>query len=72
MVSGEGCRADCTSRVRGLLAIVVEGAVALPDNGCRGVEFPVEEAEIGGRRVPREALFKSDGSCGSIEIAPSF
>ena len=52
-VTGEGWRAvvveDWTSRVRELLAIVVEGP-ALPARGCNGVEAPVVEPERDGRR----------------------
>ena len=49
--------------------MVVEGP-ALPDNGLSGVEAPVVEPDSEGSRWV--LLFKSDGSCGSIAIAPSF
>lgn len=73
VVRGEGWRAGWTRRVRGLLAMVVEGPAALPERGCRGVDAPVVEVERGGRRVLRLAvLLRREGSCGSMAIAPSF
>ena len=71
---GDGWRADgWTRRVKGLLAMVVEGP-ALPESGFRGVEAPVVLVEPvnGGRRVEREVLCRRDGSCGSGWMAPSF
>ena len=55
----------------GLLAIVVEGP-ALPERGCSGVGAPSVLDERGGRRVLRVLLLRSEGSCGSGWMAPSF
>jgi len=72
-VDGEECRdvlgLGWTRRARGLLAIVVEGP-ALPDGGWRGVEAPVVEVEREGRRCV--LLWRREGSCGSMAMAPSF
>lgn len=67
MVRGDGCRPEVgwpTSRVMGLLAMVVEGP-AFPDKGCRTVEAPVVDADRGGRRVVRLLWLRREGSCGS-------
>ena len=49
--------------------MVVEGP-ALPGSGCGGVEAPVVEVEREGRRCV--LLCRREGSCGSMEMDPSF
>lgn len=70
---GDGWRCrGCAKRDRGLpCATVVEGP-AFPESGCRGVELPVWGAESGGGRVVSVDVFRREGSCGSMEMAPSF
>ena len=55
----------------GWFAIVVEGP-AFPERGCRGFGPPVVLVDRGGRRVLRVWLLRSEGSCGSGWMAPSF
>lgn len=70
---GDGWRCGgCAKRERGFpCAIVVEGT-AFPESGCKGVELPVCRAESGGGRVVSVDVFRREGSCGSMEITPSF
>ena len=70
---GDGWRAELgwTSRLIGLLAIVVEGP-ALPGSAFRGVDAPVVEVERGGSLVCILLWFRSEGSWGSGAIEPSF
>ena len=51
--------------------MVVEGP-ALPERGFSGVGPPVVVDVSGGRRVLRTLLLRSEGSCGSGWMAPSF
>lgn len=75
VVRGEGWRVGCwTRRLRGLLAIVVEGP-ALPERGCNGVDVLDMDVVRGGRRELRVLLLlllSREGSCGSMAMAPSF
>lgn len=45
---------------------------ALPGTDCNGVEAPVVFIEKGGRRVLTVEVLRSEGSCGSMEMALSF
>lgn len=70
---GDGWRCGtCANRDRGFpCATVVEGP-AFPESGCRGDEMAACGAESGGGRDASVDVFKREGNCGSIEMAPSF